>query len=95
MEHCALAADHQAREAEAKRPLQFEDGDLLCGYKTPILPAATSASMMVGRFVFALGMTGITDASATNRLSMPRTRNDSSTTDIGSPGLPMSQVPAG
>ena len=48
-----------------------------------------SAIAAVVRFVFARGIVGMTDASATSKPSMPRTRQSASTT------WPMAHVPAG
>lgn len=55
--------------------------------------AARSPIITVGQFVWPLGSVGMTEASATRRRSMPRTRNCVSTTADASD--PMRQVPAG
>ena len=52
-----------------------------------------SAAAIVGRFVFARGTSGKTEASATHRPSTPSTRPEGSTTVRGSSGAPMRQVP--
>ena len=48
-----------------------------------------TAIIRVGMFVLARGITGITEASATYKPSMPRTRSRGSTT------VPIAQVPTG
>ena len=57
--------------------------------------AARSAIMTVGRWVFADGMSGITDASTTRRLVMPWTRQAASTTAPAEGSIPIAQVPTG
>ena len=57
--------------------------------------AIRSAIMMVGRWVLADGMSGITDASATDRRSIPWTAPAASTTEPQSGAGPMAHVPTG
>ena len=52
-----------------------------------------SAIMIVVRFVFARGTSGIMDASTTRNPSVPSTRHSGSTTDRGSSGAPIRHVP--
>lgn len=54
-----------------------------------------SPIMITGAWMLLLVMDGITDASATRRPSTPRTRNDASTTAIGSLSGPILAVPHG
>src|SRR5690606_5477924 len=57
--------------------------------------AIFSAIMIVGRFVLAQGMDGMTDASQTRSPPTPWTRPDGSVTAIGSSEAPIRQVPLG
>ena len=52
-----------------------------------------SATMIVAGWMFGDGMAGMTEASATRKPSMPRTRNALSTTALSS--SPIRQVPQG
>ena len=52
-----------------------------------------SAIMIAVRFVFARGTSGMMDASTTRNPSVPITRHSGSTTDRGSSGAPIRQVP--
>jgi hypothetical protein len=52
-----------------------------------------SAIMIVVRFVFARGTSGIMDASTTRNPSVPSTRHSGSTTDRWSSGAPIQHVP--
>src|SRR5881396_3323042 len=57
--------------------------------------AIRSAIMIVGMWVLADGMSGITDASATDRPSIPWTAPAASTTEPHSGAGPMAHVPTG
>jgi hypothetical protein len=57
------------------------------------MSAAFSAIIMVEAHVFADGMLGITEASATRNPVTPWTRNSSSTTADGSLDTPIREVP--
>jgi len=57
--------------------------------------AIRSAIMTVGMWVLADGMSGITDASATDRPSIPWTAPAASTTEPQSGAGPMAHVPTG
>ena len=54
-----------------------------------------SPTITAGRFVFARGMTGIREQSATTTPSSPRTRPAPSQTASGSVSLPIAHVPTG
>src|SRR5712692_8559015 len=57
--------------------------------------AIRSATIIVGRFVFAAGMDGMIEASTTRSRAIPCTRPAWSTTAAGSPAGPMRHVPTG
>ena len=62
----------------------------------PVSQAAMrSATMMVGRFVFAAGTVGMIYASATTKFVIPGTRPRASTTAPSAGSAPMAQVPTG
>src|SRR6476646_3783596 len=69
--------------------------------RAPLVPRVTSsvairsAIMTVGMWVLAGGMSGITDASATERPSIPWTAPAASTTEPVSGAGPMAHVPTG
>ena len=66
------------------------------GVSRPVIRlAAFSAMASTVAFGWALGITGITEASATRSPVIPRTRSCGSTTASGSVSGPMRQVPAG
>ena len=57
------------------------------------MSAAFSAIIIVAAQIFADGMLGMIEASATRSPAMPRTRSSSSTTAVGSLAGPIRAVP--
>jgi hypothetical protein len=84
-----LLEDEQLVRAGQRMLAGHVDEDACHGHGSASSFAIRSAIAAVVRFVFARGMVGMIDASATNRFSKPKTRPSGSTTS------PIAHVPVG